>query len=106
VHDDDRKTLPVSVGGRPTAVIRLRGWERYACLGFSVAAVLAGVLSLAKLLGASIGGELIHDVEVILGATALAAVAGFALAMRRYEGETTEPPRSWMKRLASRSKSD
>jgi hypothetical protein len=102
VDDDGQNTHPVLLGGQPAGVIRLRGWERYGWMAFAVAGLVTGGLGLAKLLGASIGSTISSGAETITSAAAVAAVVGFVLAIRRYDGETKEVPASRTKRLASR----
>jgi hypothetical protein len=102
VDDDGQKTHAVLLGGRPAGVVRLRGWERYGWMAFAVAGLVTGGLSLAKLLRASISSPIFNGAETITSAAAVAAVVGFVLAMRRYDGETKEVPPSRTKRLASR----
>jgi peptidoglycan/LPS O-acetylase OafA/YrhL len=102
VDGDGRKTHPVLLGGRWAGVIRLRGWERYGWMAFAVAGLVTGGLSLAQLPGASIRKRDFDGAETITSAAAVAAVVGFVLAMRRYDGETKEAPPSRTKRLASR----
>jgi hypothetical protein len=89
---DDRKTLPVLLGSRPAAVIRLRGWERVAYLGFSVGALVIGALTVANQLGASISRGIFHGAEGFTATAALSALAAFVVAIRRYDGETADWP--------------
>ncbi len=73
--------------GRPAAVIRMRGWERYAYVAFGIATSAAGALSVSTLFGASIGKAVTDGADTIAGFTGLAAVIAFVLAMCRYDGE-------------------
>jgi hypothetical protein len=84
MEPDDRKTLPVLFGSPSSSVIRLRGWERYAFLAFAIAGAVAAVLAAASLLGISISDSVGQWAEIIVGATAVAAVTGVACAMARY----------------------
>jgi hypothetical protein len=102
MEPDDRKTLQVLFGSPSASVIRLRGWERYAFLAFAIAGVVAAVLAVASLLGVSISNSVVQWAQVIVGATAVAAVTGVACAMARYQGETTELPPSRANRLVAR----
>ena len=71
-------------------------------MAFAVAGLVTGGLGLAKLLGASISSTLFNGAETITSVAAVAAVVGFVLAMRRYDGETKEVPPARTKRPASR----
>ena len=101
---NDEKTLALALafGSRPAAVFRLRGWERYALLAFALGSTIAAGLSLASPIGVSMGGEVSHLVEGIASLTALPAVIGVLVAIRRYDGETAGLPDSRARRLASR----
>jgi hypothetical protein len=89
MEPDDRKTLPVLFGSPSSSVIRLRGWERYAFLAFAIAGAVAAVLAAASLLGISISDSVGQWAEIIVGATAVAAVTGVACAMGRYRQQAS-----------------
>jgi hypothetical protein len=102
VRPEDQKTLALTFGSQPAAVIRLRGWERYACLSCCFMGVTVACLALANQVGASISGTIVHTAQVVAGALAVAFIIAVFVAMRRYDGETEQLSPSVVRRLAAR----
>ncbi|MGZ4316090.1 MAG: hypothetical protein ACXVRS_09680 [Gaiellaceae bacterium] len=92
----DAKTTPIVLGSQPSAVIRLRGWERYAFLAFLSTTVVVGVLAAAPLVGASVPSIVMSSATTLAGIAAIIAFVGFWFAVRRYDGESVQlsPSRS------------
>jgi hypothetical protein len=102
VRSEDQKTLALTFGSQRAAVIRLRGWERYACLSFCLLGVAVACLTLASQVGASISGTIVHTAQGLDAALAVAFIVAVFLAMRRYDGETKQLSPSLARRLAAR----
>jgi hypothetical protein len=92
----------LTFGSQRAAVIRLRGWERYACLSFCLMGFAVACLTLASQVGASISGTIVHTAQGLAGALAVAFIIAVLLAMHRYDGETQQLSLSLARRLAAR----
>ena len=90
----DAKTTPIVLGSNASAVIRLRGWERYAFLAFLSTTVVVGALAAAQLVGASVPSIVMSSAATLAGIAAIIAFVGFWFAARRYDGESVELPPS------------
>jgi hypothetical protein len=90
----DAKTTPIVLGSKPSAVIRLRGWERYAFLAFLSTTVVVGALAAAQLVGASVPSIVTSSAATLASIAAIIAFVGFWFAARRYDGESLEVPPS------------
>jgi hypothetical protein len=102
VRSEDEKTLALTFGSPRAAVIRLRGWERYACWSFGLMGFAVACLTLANQVGASISGTIIHAAQGFAAGLAVAFIIAVFLAMRRYDGETKQLSPSAARRLAAR----
>ena len=89
-------------GSRPHAVVRLRGWERYAFVLWLLCISAIGALSFANLFGATIPSSVTHNGEIAAGALTIVALVAILRAMNRYEGELRDTPRSRTDRLIAR----
>jgi hypothetical protein len=102
VKAGDRKETVMLLGSRPSAMIRLRGWERVAFGAAIVGAAITGRIGIATWLGLQVAHAVSTAAETLAGALVAGAFVAVVMAVRRYEGESVQLPPSRVRRLAAR----